>query len=380
VANAVLARHLRAVRLQAAELARQVGDWLRLPGQTLALPEYLPAPVEPTIALDITERDGTTHRWRPVADLVRSGPGDRHFTVDRARRLLVFGDGVAGRIPVPASPDAITLDYLGGAGTDGNVGYGLRWIAAGGGAAEAENPVAARGGAETETAEEARARTAEELGKVERAVSAADFETLARGTPGVAVARAHAAVGYHPGFPCLTLPGAVTLFVVPAVPHGEEIAVDDDAQLGAPVPDPGMLRAVARRLDRRRLLTTEVFVLPARYRPVRVAATVTAPTELHAELRQRLHLRLSTFLDPLIGGEDGIGQPFGASASPSQLRREAEAALGDDGEIRAFAIGIDGGPADETCDRIPIGPHELLVLDRLDLTLRVGAPAGGGLL
>ncbi|MGO4430541.1 baseplate J/gp47 family protein, partial [Streptomyces sp. MCAF7] len=125
--------------------------------------------------------------------------------------------------------------------------------------------VRAEGGADPETIPEARRRAAAALGEVTRAVTAADHVTLARTTPGVAVARAYPALGEHPGFPCATVPGAVSVHIVPAAPRDD---LDREDFVAAPLPDPGMVCAVAARLAQARLLTSEVFVRPPRYREV----------------------------------------------------------------------------------------------------------------
>ena len=44
---------------------------------------------------------------------------------------------------------------------------------------------------------------------------------IARQAPGVAVARAHAAVGDHPGYPCTLVPAAMSVYVVPDAPRGD---------------------------------------------------------------------------------------------------------------------------------------------------------------
>ena len=79
----------------------------------------------------------------------------------------------------------------------------------------------AAGGADAETIAQARARAGAALDEVDRAVTPADHETIAQQAPGVAVARAHAAVGDHPGYPCTLVPGAVSVYVVPAAPRGD---------------------------------------------------------------------------------------------------------------------------------------------------------------
>ena len=100
----------------------------------------------------------------------------------------------------------------------------------------------------------------------------------------MAVARAHAAVGDHPGFPCTLVPGAVSVYVVPAAPRG-------DAGLGpagfraGPAPDPGLLSQVRAALGAARLLGEELFVREPRYRAARLQVEVTGTPRDPAAVR-----------------------------------------------------------------------------------------------
>jgi hypothetical protein len=242
--------------------------------------------------------------------------------------------------------------------------------------------VPAAGGAEAQPLTEARDETAASLKRPTRAVLRRDFEELARSTPGVAIARARAALGLHPEHRC-PVPGAVTVFVVPEVPREEASAANDElresAFVAAPVPDPGELDAVRARLDAARLVTTEVFVAPPRYRPVSILVEAEADPLDPAELENRLTASLRSFLDPLTGGDDRAGWPFGEPVRPSALLREAQASLGGDGEVSRVVIGLDGNAPSQDCQDVAIGEHELVFLDDLRLALRRNAPGRGGL-
>jgi len=247
----------------------------------------------------------------------------------------------------------------------------------------AVNLVPGRGGAEAQLPAGARDETAASLKRPTRAVLRRDFEALARTTPGVAIARARAAVGLHPGHPCRLVPGAVTVFIVPAVPREDpEPELRDSAFVAAPVPDPGALNVVRARLEAARLVTTELFVAPARYRPVSLIVAVEADPLDPADLERRLADHLRRFLDPLTGGGvggSGDGWPFGEPLRPSALLREAQEALGRDGEVSRVVIGLDGKPPSEDCQEVAIGEHELVFLADLRLELRRAGVGRGGL-
>ncbi|GLY05335.1 hypothetical protein [Actinoplanes sp. NBRC 101535] len=404
--NAAVARHREARVATGDEFAAQVGDWLRLPGQRLLLPDAGDLLLDAVVTL---RRDGRDTTWHAVPDLTFAGPADPVFLLDRADGAVVFGDGLTGAIPVPDAGPALTVVYTRGGGAAGNGGSTGNWfpmpppsspastpgpeplssLAAGswgfapdlldGSVSEpvpagvtASNPVPAEGGADPETIAEARIRAADELATPARAVTAADFAELAVTTPGVAVARAYVGVGEHPGYPGTTVPGAVTVLVVPEIPRAVTTGIgttgagaDSRGTTGAvvdPRPDPGLLEAVRRRLCDARLIGTELFVGPPRYREVALHVALTArpaaPDAVEAVLRDAL-LR---YLDPISGGDDGSGWPFGEPLRPSVLLRVAQEAAGDAAEVAGVAIGLDGEPPRIRCDDVPLRPGELIVL------------------
>ncbi|MDT9685264.1 putative baseplate assembly protein [Streptomyces sp. TRM76323] len=367
--NVSAARHLRRRTAGGAELREQIDAWLKLPGQRLVLPEAAERLVEADLRLAGEE-------WRPVPDLTFGGPADRIFVLDRTEGAVVFGDGLTGRIPRPGRDADVA--YAVGGGRDGNGGMTANWVPAEEtpAAVTAVNPVRAEGGADPETVAEARRRAAASLGEVTRAVTADDFVTLARTTPGVAVARAHAALGEHPGFPCSRVPGAVTVHLVPAVPR-DDLAREDF--VAAPRPDPGALCAVAARLERARLLTSEVFVRAPRYRDVAVRADLSGDPADRARVSAVLTGALRRFLDPLVGGDDRDGWPFGQPLRPAALLRAAQRALGDLADVSAVAIGLDGAAPDEDCREVPLGPGELPVLRAVRTRIVPAAEPGEGL-
>jgi predicted phage baseplate assembly protein len=388
-ANVVLAQHLW---MRTKHPVTQ--QWLPLPGNVISLPdapsdssmaEY--PPIETTVAVQIKEPDGVTRPWQAVSDLSRSGPTDRVFVVDRARSQVRFGDGLTGRLPVtsPADLSDVTVIYQAGGGNAGNVGEGLSWVgvpATDAGALpqfSAINLAAGSGGAETETIVAAIARCAADLNLRNRAVSKVDYENLAITTPGVALRRAYAAVGFHPDFPAATVPGAVTVFVVPYAPR---VAIDGDWASGvydpAPLPDAGALQAAQTYLSAAKLIGGEVFVCPPSYRQVWLTLTVAVDAPLAPSLRQALLSGLQNFLDPLIGGNDGKGWAFGDPLRPSALLGIAQRLLGTTGDMQSVAVRIDDASAAATvCTDVAIRPFDLITLVHVDfITQRRAVPSG----
>ncbi|WP_043622492.1 baseplate J/gp47 family protein [Nonomuraea candida] len=378
--NAGAARHLEHRTVTGAELADQLAAWLKLPGQRLALPDAAGRLLGATLRLA-----GET--WEPAADFAFGGSRDRIFLLDRAGGALVFGDGLTGRIPRPGG-DEVRVEYTVGGGRDGNGGLTGNWLPVADaevvpGARPAEGPVAVRGanlvqaagGADPETVAEARGRAAGTLGEVTRAVTAEDYVTLAVTTPGVPVGRAYAAPGEHPGFPCARVPGAVTVHIVPDAPRDTA----GGGQVPEPRPDPGMLCAVADRLAAARLLTAEVFVRAPAYRPVRLRVDLSGRPADRARVSALAGQALRRYLDPLAGGDDGAGWPFGAALRPSALLRAAQRALGGLAHVAAVAIGLDGDAPAASCGDLDLRPGELPAVREIRTRIVPDVEPGEGL-
>jgi len=250
--------------------------------------------------------------WTEVEDLDGSGPGDDHYVLDPASGTLTFGDGIRGRIPSksPKEGTNISVSYHWCCGVRGNVNAhsicrvvddDLRDLV------RVDNKERAWGGEDGGSLEEAMARAKRELKEVTRAVTSSDYEHLALKAPGVEVARARAIPRYHPIHE-REIPHVVSVIVVPDSPEPH------------PIPGPDFLNKVYRFLDERRLLTTEIFVLPPVYVPVSVTATVVKrPQHLAAGVEEKVRERLDGFLHPTRGGPEGDGWPFGRPVYVSEI-------------------------------------------------------------
>ena len=127
---------------------------------------------------------------------------------------------------------------------------------------EAVDVVQTSGGQEPETMAAFRSRAASKLKAPTRAVIAADYKQISLSVRGVAIKRAYAAIGFHPNFPCVPLPGTVTVFLVPDVSRPDVLddnfdeTLIESAFVAAPVPDEGAWSGT-KALDRARLAGTE---------------------------------------------------------------------------------------------------------------------------
>jgi len=274
--------------------------------------------------------DDDWSEWSEVEDFDASRPGDTHYTVDSAIGRVTFGDGINGKIP-PKREDNIIVSYRLGGGVHGNVEpHAINRVL--GELVEevtVDNEKAASGGEEAEALEDAIHRVKKEMKTVYRAVTSADYEHLAMNTPGLRVARAIAIPRYHPNQDS-EVPGIVTVVVVPHSPYAQ------------PNPSAGFLKTVYRYLEKHRLLTTEVFVVPPEYVEVSVdAEVVIKPRYLKGTIEENVRTELGNFLHPITGGPDGNGWPFGRSVYLSEVYEVIDGVEGVD-YVKSVSLKKDG--------------------------------------
>ena len=388
IPNVVSAVHSRpATEMSLDYLEDQVKIWRRLPGNVIVLPESARPALANTLKVTIAESGQPAAEWQLVDDLGINGPDDPVYVYDAVSARLRFGDGVAGRLPIPTDPTSVTVTYSAGGGTAGNIAQGIQWTVdnAGAAALEAWNVVPAAGGVDAETLDQVRDRAPEVLKSTGRAITAADFTEIATQTPGTSVARAAAAVGSHPCFPNQLVPGAVTVFLVQDVPRDSDLSpiygtTDTFPPAPVPVADQPTLSAVLAALTAVKMVTTEVFVLSARYRQVALAFTITAAPTVQNGLKPGLNQAFQSYFDPLIGGDGGDGWPFGGPIRPSTLLQIAKTTIGSAGTVNSVTITLDGDTADaQGCKDVPIGPTDLVMLTQVNITFQAPPAGQGGL-
>lgn len=306
-----------------------------------------------SLALEIEESDEGFTPWREVVDLFGTGPSDEVFVLDRTTGGVLFGDGKQGAIPVAyvANPGAnvVARRYRFGGGSRGNVPAGaidtLPAQVPGVDINQIQNLSPAYGGRDEETIEEAKQRAPASLRSRSRAVTAEDFEVLAREAGNVR--RAKALPLFDPRFPDTAVPGVVSVVVVP------------DSDSAAPMPSDGTLRAVCAYLDARRLLTTELYVLRPQYQSVEVRGEVVAEESADiADVSRQIDSALTRYFHPLHGGEDGRGWPFGGTIFFSRVYQRVFSIEGV-ASITRLTIVVDGEER-PVCTDVPIAAHGLL--------------------
>jgi predicted phage baseplate assembly protein len=292
----------------------------------LASGDVLPATLE-LLVEDVV--DQLYYAWARVDDFDTAGPDDRVYVLDPEAGLIYFGDGVHGRLPgLGARIVASSYRWGGGLATELGAGTVTQGQALPSSVQDVTNPVAARGGRDAETLDQAKKRAPQALKTLGRAVTADDFDFLARQTTGARIVRtaviplrrpyqaegiARAGVDMD-----RVAPGAISLIVVPG---GDGLHLE---------PTEGVLRTVCRFLDKYRLITTELYVVPPQY--VRIfdleVTVVVAPGYSRTQLRETIATRFETYFHVLHGGADGTGSPFGGTIYYAELVAQAFRAEG----------------------------------------------------
>ncbi|MFD9306714.1 putative baseplate assembly protein [Streptomyces sp. NPDC060048] len=306
---------------------------------------------------------GGWQRWDVVEHFGRSGPGDRHVRVDASTGEFTFPpvlrepDGTlrpCGAVP-PKGAQVRVARYRTGGGPAGNVSRGAISVLRSSVpyVARVANREAARGGVAGETIGNAKLRAPQALRMQERAVTAEDYETIARqAAPSVRRVRCLPAADGGGGA------GAVRVLVVPDAVADE----GDRLRFEQLIPSDQVLTTITEALDERRLIGTRLVVEPPVYQGVTVVARLSARAEDTDLVRDAALAALFRHLDPLHGGPDGAGWPFGRPVQYGEVFGVLQRAVGDVlvEEIRLFAADPITGRRGSPVDRIDIGSGALV--------------------
>ncbi len=332
-----------------------------------------------------------TRRWHARDDLDSATPTDAAVAVEHATGTLTFGTGVRGRLVPQGAP--ITASYELTRGAAGNVAAARMWTLpdepinrAVAGASFAilstvslGNARAALLGADAEDVGDALERAAaffwsherlveladsarqETLDQIkpsrvlaleapQRATTTLDYERIVRDVPGTRIVRARAFASFDPRVPCYNAPGTVTVVVVPYLPADR------------PSPSPGLITAVRRYLERRRILTTRLVVVGPSYVDVQVTAQVRALESADPDrVQQDIVQALNEFLHPLRGGPNSLGWPFGRDVYRSEILATIDAVDGVDHVLSAsLSAQRDGVTDDSQCGNVCVPPTYLV--------------------
>ncbi|HZM76557.1 MAG TPA: putative baseplate assembly protein, partial [Candidatus Limnocylindrales bacterium] len=207
----------------------------------------------------------------------------------------------------------------------------------------------AGGGTDGETVDDAAIRGPLQLRTRERAVTAEDYEQLAReAAPQALRVRCVPAGG-----------DGVRVLIVPAVAE-----VDGRLRFADLNPPEELLARVASYLDERRCVGARVVVEPPFYQGVTVVTQLKVrPHVSPAAVRQRAQMALDRYLNPISGGADGKGWQFGRPVQSGEIFAVLQRVQGVDmvEDVRLFAANPITGQRGDPVQRIDLEPHGLVI-------------------
>jgi len=279
---------------------------------------------QPGEHLTVQVEGGPPKVWSETNDFADSNTEDRHFTLDSQSGELRFGPAVRqpdgtmklyGAIP-PRGSNLIFERYRYGGGQEGNVQSGILntlktsipFVA------RVANRQPAWGGLDSETLEAAMMRAPALLRSRQRAVTEGDYEFLARQALPAAIGRVKC-LQPRPAEAGRVIPGQVYVLVIPRLPYPERFL--EPKQLELKDEDIALLD---QYLEERRLLTTRLEIRPPAYYWISAKVKLRAtPGVDQASVEAEALARLYRFINPLTGGLDGNGWPFGRDLFVSDI-------------------------------------------------------------
>jgi predicted phage baseplate assembly protein len=329
---------------------------------------------EPPV-VEVSSSEGW-QRWQVVDHFGGSRPEDRHVRVNATTGEFTFppvlreADGTlraCGAVP-PKGAQVRVVRYRTGGGPAGNVARSainvlrssVPYVA------RVDNREAARGGVAGETVDNAKLRAPQALRMQERAVTAEDHEIIARqAAPSVRRVRC---------LPAADEPGAVRVLVVPDAVADE----GDRLRFEQLIPSDQVLATITEALDERRLIGTRLVVEPPDYQGVTVVARLTAPAADTDRVRVAALAALFRHLNPLHGGPDGTGWPFGRPVQYGEVFGVLQRAVGEVlvEDIRLFAADPITGRRGSPVERIDIDAATLVFSYQHQVVVTAAEPEG----
>jgi hypothetical protein len=276
-----------------------------LPCQVIQL-KHTPVLADPVVLL-IDDKE-----WTEVVDFDASGPYDCHFMADHNSGILTFGDGEHGRIPHAGEKNIVVASYRSGGGIRGNVRANTinRLSNPKKGNVTLVNVFSATGGLDAESIDDALDNARKERKEPTRLLSESDIDYLVRKTPGIRIHSLKVLFGYHPKLNSITIPGAITVVVIPVV----------RSILNPPRPGNGFLRRIKRYLSARQLVTSDLHVIGPAFLRISVTVQLQIRPNMRADtLKSSVDDALNRFLNPLSGGSEFKGWQLGKSVVTSDI-------------------------------------------------------------
>jgi predicted phage baseplate assembly protein len=258
-----------------------------------------------------------------------------------------------GAVPERGATVRVPL-YRAGGGASGNVAAGALSVLKGSipYVTRIENRRAAQGGVDGEDLEMAKVRGPIVLRTRDRAVTAEDFEHIAKeAAPEVARVKAIATTDGADA-------GTVRVMVVPAVPTNTPRLTFDQL-----VPAEDTLERITKRLDETRLVGTRVVIEPPSYAGVTIVARLRArPRTDTARLQEDAVDALSRYFHPTIGGRDGTGWAFGRPVLAGEVHAALQSVRGTElvEDVRIFGADPVTGERGKPTERLDVDPTALV--------------------
>ncbi len=251
-------------------------------------------------------------RWERVDDFLSSSATDRHYLVNRTEGYVLFGNGKCGRIPSASKEPNIIIEYKTGGGERTNLPAGAvqKLNRAIGFVNKVSNPVKLSGGCDVEPLSEAVERSSALLRTQGKAVTARDFEELAKyATRNVSKVKCFA--GYDPN--SNRQAGSVTLVVL------RKDYRTNRTQF-APVRDE-IYRYLKDKVCGSLIIQDKLFIIEPKFIElrVRIELSVSDMNKVFA-VKKSVQERLDRFLDVVDGNFDGRGWKIGQLPNEIQLR------------------------------------------------------------
>ncbi|HEV2783968.1 MAG TPA: putative baseplate assembly protein [Actinophytocola sp.] len=335
-----------------------IGTSEGVPGQRFPLARRPVVAGDGPLLVEVAEESGWEEWWE-VPTFARSGPDDRHVRLDRVTGEVVFGPAI--RQPdgsfryygaVPAKSAVIRVpEYRSGGGRRGNVARGMLAVQ--------RDPVPfvsgvtnrrpATGGVDAESIADASARGPLLLRTRDRAVTAEDYEQLTRAAA-PQVARVRCVPDGEDG-------NGIRVLVVPAV------AATGELEFATLMLDAGTRATIERSLDERRCLGARVAVEPPFYQGVTVVAQLRARRRTSPDrLQDRAIKALYDYFNPVGGGPDGDGWPFGRPVQEGEVFAALQGLSGVElvEDVRLFGANPVTGERGPAVPRLDLPPNALV--------------------
>jgi predicted phage baseplate assembly protein len=339
-----------------------LGTSENVPGQRFLIARRPVVPGDGSQVLEVSGEDGWTE-WEAVDNFADSSDADLHFVLDGTSGEVVLGPAVResdgslrqyGAVP-PKGAVVRLRAYRTGGGRRGNVARGAITVLRSSipYVTRVGNRRGASGGVDGESVERAKERAPIVLRTRNRAVTAEDYEQLAReAAPEIARVRC---VGAGAGADA----GAVRVLLIPAVPD----ASAERLRLEELIPLDATLERVAAALEERRIIGARITVEQPLYLGVTVVAQVRARRRIRSDtLRDDALTSLNAFLHPLNGGAEGGGWPFGRGVHIGDIYAVLQGVRGVElvEDVRLFAANPITGERGDAVQQIDIDANALV--------------------